>query len=203
MADKAGKLITVIGNSGVGKTTFVKALCTAGGYASALEQHAERPFQQRFVQELTRYALPNQVDYLLFRAEQELVIRSSASTGIIDGGLDQDFFVFTHLFQKKGYLSQAEFALCQRVYHFCREFLPSPDLTVWLDAPLPVITERYASRGRALQIVQIEDLVQIEKLLQEWMDINPPTPLLHVDVATEGYSYTATITHTIQVIGDR
>ena len=66
-----GKLITIVGNSGAGKTTLTHRICTAFHLVSALEQHAKRPFQQLFSEDLHRYSLGNQVDYLLLRAEQE------------------------------------------------------------------------------------------------------------------------------------
>ena len=66
-----GKIIVVIGNSGVGKTTLCAALSAAGPFAVGLEQHAERPFQALMAADPPRYALANQVDYLLRRAEQE------------------------------------------------------------------------------------------------------------------------------------
>ncbi len=64
------KLITVIGASGVGKTTFVSALAKASSFATAYEQHTDRPFQHLFKQNKS-YALANQLDYFLLRAEQE------------------------------------------------------------------------------------------------------------------------------------
>jgi deoxyadenosine/deoxycytidine kinase len=193
-------LIAVVGNSGVGKTTFVKALCAAGGFSSGLEQHGERPFQQRFAQELTRYALTNQVDYMLLRAEQELAIRRGPGIGVVDGGLEQDFHVFTRLFHQNGYLSQAEFELCERQYHFYRELLPPPDLTIWLQAPLEAIIERFTRRQRALQIAQLEDLQQMETLLREWLGAHSPTPLLCMDVTTEELSYPTSVARALQMI---
>ena len=87
-----GKLITVVGNSGVGKTTFVQQLCLKSGFVQAMEQHYERPFQKLFSLDHESYAFANQIDYLLFRAEQELEIRNCEKTGVQDGGLDEDFF---------------------------------------------------------------------------------------------------------------
>ena len=70
-----GKLITVIGPSGVGKTALVRALTRAGNFETALEQHEERPFQTLFKLD-ARYGLANQIDYFLLRAEQERTLRA-------------------------------------------------------------------------------------------------------------------------------
>ncbi len=193
-------MVAVVGNSGVGKTTFVRALCLTGDFDSGLEQHGERPFQQLFAGDLTRYALPNQVDYLLLRAEQELAIRSLLGIGVVDGGLDQDFYVFTHLFYQKGYLNRPEFELCERIYRFTRAILPQPDLTIWLQAPVQVIAERFVQRKRPLQIAQVEDLQRIEGLLHNWLTHNPPQPLLRVDVSSEDLTYASTVAWVMQEI---
>jgi deoxyadenosine/deoxycytidine kinase len=163
-------------------------------------KHTERPFQERFAQDLTRYSLPNQVDYLLLRAEQELAIRRSPGVGVVDGGLDQDFQIFTRLFHQRGYLSQAEFALCERQYRFYREALPPPDLTIWLQAPLETIVARFAQRQRPLQIAQIDDLQQIDTLLSEWMSVHPPAPLLPLDVSIEEISYASAVARALHEI---
>ena len=47
-----GKLIAVIGPSGVGKTTLVRSLAQKGNFLTALEGHDERPFQALFKQDL-------------------------------------------------------------------------------------------------------------------------------------------------------
>ncbi len=54
------KLITIIGPSGVGKTTLAQALCAKHEFAIAYEQHSERPFQALFKQD-PKYALANQL----------------------------------------------------------------------------------------------------------------------------------------------
>ncbi len=52
--------------------------------------------------------------------EQEIKARQEAGISLQDGGLEEDYFVFTKLFFKKGYLSQEEFALCKRLYEMAR-----------------------------------------------------------------------------------
>ena len=111
-----GKLAVVVGNTGVGKTTLVEALCRQSDFVCATEDHEGRPFQELFTQDHQKYALANQLDYLLRRANQEKDIRQGEYPGIQDGGLDQDFHVFTRLFYQKGYLTESEFGICQRQY---------------------------------------------------------------------------------------
>jgi deoxyadenosine/deoxycytidine kinase len=188
-----GKLITVIGNSGVGKTTFVQNLCTNSGFIFAKEQHERRPFQELFSLDHQRYALANQIDYLLFRAEQETEIRKGGVTGVQDGGLDEDFHVFTRLFLQKGFLAESEYDICERTYRFLREVLPPPNLIVWLHAPLSVIAERYAQRDRRLGIAKIEDLKAIEVLLDQWLGDNDLIPVVSIDTASEDRGYSKSI----------
>jgi deoxyadenosine/deoxycytidine kinase len=184
-----GKLIVIVGNSGVGKTTFAQQLCHLGSFSTGLEQHAERPFQALFSQDLPRYALANQMDYLLFRAEQERAIRQGELTGVMDGGLDQDFFVFTRLFYRRGYLTDADYRLCERMYRFIRQGLPPPDLIIRLVAPLDVIAARYARRSRGLEIAKIEDLEEMEHLLDDWLGAVTDSPILTVDASDDDPGY--------------
>ena len=127
------KLVAIVGASGVGKTALVSALAKSKGFETAYEQHTERPFQSLFKND-SRYALANQIDYFLLRAEQEKNLRASPRIGLIDGGLDLDFYGFTRLFHSRGLLTDPEFDLCRRIYEFIRQELPRPELTIRLSA---------------------------------------------------------------------
>jgi deoxyadenosine/deoxycytidine kinase len=197
-----GALIAIIGNCGSGKTTLARLLCRRLGYHQLLEQHTERPFQAAFMHDRSQ-ALPNQIDYLLLRAGQEHSIRQAAGVGVVDGGLDQDFYVFTRLFYAKGYLDEAGFDLCRRLHQQLRELLTPPDLVVRLNAPLEALRRRRAQRSRALDIVTEDDLPHIDDLLADWLQANQsPTPLIEVD-ASPGDRFASALpalTNQIQVI---
>src|SRR6266542_1710466 len=161
-----GKLIAVIGASGVGKTALVQALAKAYPFETAYEGHAERPFQTLFKSD-TRYALANQVDYLLLRAEQEQNLRRSPQIGLSDGGLDLDFHGFTRLFHSRGLLNDPEFDLCRRVYNFIRTALPPPELLVRLWADEITVAKRLSRRDR-INIASAEDTALFNSFLDEW-----------------------------------
>lgn len=181
------KLISIIGASGVGKTTFVRALARAFPFQTAYEGHAERPFQALFKED-PRYALANQIDYLLECAEQEKQLRASPQPGLMDGGLDLDFHGFTHLFHQRGFLTDAELGLCRRVYNSLRETLPPPELFVRLCAQKSTIASRLAARDR-INIAHAEDTVLFNSLLDEWLVSLPPDQVLEIDVSHETLEY--------------
>jgi deoxyadenosine/deoxycytidine kinase len=181
------KLIVIVGPSGVGKTTLARALCLKREFAIAYEQHRERPFQALFKQD-PKYALANQIDYLLFRAEQERELRNGTLPALMDGGLDLDFHGFTRLFRAHGWLSDEEFGLCRRFYEHTRSLLPSPDLVVSLDISEETISQRLASRSR-INIASSEDTTLFNSFVAEWLDSIPPSNLLHLDVSGESANY--------------
>lgn len=180
-------LITIVGPSGVGKTTLIHALQANYEFAIAYEGHAERPFQALFKQD-AKYALANQLDYLLHRAEQERLLRTETKPALMDGGFDLDFFGFTRLFHSHGWLSDPEFDLCRRLHTLTRQLLPPPELIIALSADAQTISQRLASRNR-INIASSEDAELLKTYINEWLDSIPPANILRLDVSHESRDY--------------
>ena len=181
------RLIVVVGSTGVGKTALVRALCNQGSFVSGLEEHNDRPFQRVFKTDI-RYALANQLDYLLLRAEQERFLRRSPQTGLMDGGLEMDFFGFTRLFHARSWLTDAEFDLCRRFYEFVRIHQPPPDLVIYLTARPDIISRRMTSRRR-INIAESEDIPMLDSFLNDWLSTIEPSNLLRLDVSETDFGY--------------
>ncbi len=194
------KLISIVGASGVGKTALVQAISKRDGFLTAYEQHSERPFQALFKND-SRYALANQIDYLLLRAEQERKLRRASEIGIIDGGLDLDFHGFTRLFLSRGLLSAAEYELCRRLYAFIRENLPAPELIVRLCADEGTVAARLSARDR-VNIASAQDTPLFNSFLDEWLASIPSRYVLELDVSNESIQYEHSIRKILERIHD-
>lgn len=193
------KLISIVGASGVGKTALAQALAKNKVFQTAYEQHAERPFQALFKQD-KRFALANQMDYLLLRAEQEKELRAGTLIGLTDGGLDLDFHGFTRLFLSRNLLSQPEFDLCRRLYTHIRETLPQPELIVRLHADVETVNSRMVSRQR-INIASAEDTALFNSLLDEWLRDIPSKQKLELDVSNETLDYQNSTNRILEFIG--
>ena len=196
------KLVSIVGASGVGKTALVQALNRTGGFVTAYEQHAERPFQALFKGD-ARYALANQVDYFLLRAEQEWTLRGTrigSATGLMDGGLDLDFHGFTRLFHRRGLLLDAELELCRRLYEFIRQSQPRPELIVRLWAGEATVAERMSGRKR-INIASAADTILFNTFLDEWLVSLPAEQVLSLDVTDETLEYVQSVRSILERLG--
>jgi deoxyadenosine/deoxycytidine kinase len=192
------KLITIVGPSGAGKTTLANALARQAGFHLALEEHVERPFQKLFKQN-PKYALANQLDYLIFRAEQEKELRKLPTPAIMDGGLDMDFHGFTRLFHHHGWLEDNEYELCARFYSLTRSLLPLPYLIVAVSASNQTISERLASRNR-INIASEKDADLLSRFVNEWLTTLPAEKILQLDISNETIEYQQSIERIIERI---
>jgi len=201
------KLIAIVGASGVGKTALVSALANVRGersdseaeaFETAYEQHTQRPFQSLFKND-ARYALANQIDYFLLRAEQEKNLRRSPRIGLIDGGLDLDFYGFTHLFHCRGLLTDPEFELCRQVYEFIRVPLPRPELIIRLRADESTVTDRLSRRDR-INIATADDTALFDSFLDQWLDSIPADQKLELDVSKETLGYEKSVKAILAIV---
>ncbi|OGI46624.1 MAG: deoxyadenosine kinase [Candidatus Muproteobacteria bacterium RBG_16_65_34] len=153
--------IVVEGPIGVGKTSLAKRLADAFGARPLVERPEDNPFLERFYQSRKHFALPTQLFFLFQRARQlqELRQRDMFSSGYVaDFLMDKDW-----LFARAN-LDDDEFRIYEQVYAQLRLDLPTPDMVVYLQAPVDVLLERVRRRG-----VPYERLIE-RGYLQELID---------------------------------
>lgn len=143
-AELSHRYIVIEGPIGVGKTSLARRLCESLGAQAVLEQAAENPFLERFYRNPRAGAFPTQLYFLFQRAQQLNALQQQdlfASVRVADYLLEKD-----RLFARVT-LDDAEYGLYEQVSAKLGISAPTPDLVVYLQAPVDVLVERIARRG--------------------------------------------------------
>jgi len=175
------RFVVVEGPIGVGKTTLARKIAAAVGAESVLEQADENPFLERFYKNPRAAAFPAQLFFLFQRARQLQELRQQdmfAPVRVSDYMLDKD-----RLFARMT-LDDEEYALYEQVYGRMSVDAPHPDLVVFLQAPVDVLMERIARRGRPYEkYIQREYMQKLSDAYTRFFHQYTASPLLIVNAA--------------------
>ena len=140
----AHRFIVLEGPIGVGKTSLTSKLAASLGAEQVLEHADQNPFLERFYRNPRAGALPAQLYFLFQRAQQLAALKQHdlfAPVRVADYLLDKD-----RLFARVT-LDDEEFRLYEQVHERLAIDVPTPDLVVYLQAPVDVLIERINRRG--------------------------------------------------------
>ena len=138
------RYVVVEGPIGAGKTSLTRKLAERLGADILLENASDNPFLPRFYQEPKRYALPTQLHFLFDRARQ---LRDLAQGDLFHAGTVSDFLIDKDMLFARLNLDDDEFELYQKVYSDLAPQAPTPDLVIYLQAPIEALQERVRRRG--------------------------------------------------------
>lgn len=138
--------IVIEGPIGVGKTSLAQRLAATFGTDLLLEGANENPFLPRFYQNPREAALPTQLFFLFQRARQMQALRQRDIFHPVRVG---DFLMEKDRLFAGLVLDDEELKLYEQVYAQMTLDVPTPDLVIYLQAPVEVLLERIRTRGIA------------------------------------------------------
>jgi deoxyadenosine/deoxycytidine kinase len=138
------RYIVVEGPIGAGKTTLAREIAQKLHAETLFERPDENPFLARFYDNMARFALPTQLTFLFQRADQ---LRGLAQLDLFRRPTVADFLLDKDPLFARLNLSDDEFALYEKVYAHLKPQTPTPDLVVYLQAPVSTLIERVHRRG--------------------------------------------------------
>ena len=145
---KGSYYIVVEGPIGVGKTTLVKRLAQRLPSRTVYEVFEENPFLAKFYNDRARYAFQTEMFFVLSRFRQQ---EAFAQADLFSPWTISDYlWEKSRLFARET-LSVEEFGLFDHVWQILTRTVPTPDVVVYLRAPLDVLMNRIASRGRSYE----------------------------------------------------
>lgn len=166
----AKHFVLVAGNISCGKTSLTERLGKHLGWHTAFESVVDNPYLSDFYAEMGDWAFHLQIFFLGHRAEQHNALAQSSQSAIIDRSIYEDAEIFARALLNMGTLSERDFHTYRNVFDLVVEKLPSPDLLIYLRAPVPVLLDRIRSRGREMERgITAEYLELLESYYQEWL----------------------------------
>ena len=136
--------IVVEGPIGVGKTTLAKRLAKSFNTELMLELAVENPFLPRFYEHPKAVALPTQLFFLFQRAKQ---IESLRQKDMFRPIQVSDFLIEKDKLFASVNLDDDELTLYHQVYEKLTIDAYSPDLVIYLQAPIDTLMKRIELRG--------------------------------------------------------
>ncbi|MFN2195977.1 MAG: deoxynucleoside kinase [Anaerolineales bacterium] len=175
------KFVVVAGNIGVGKSTLVELLSRRLGWQPFYEPEGENPYLADFYQNMRTWAFQSQVFFLTRRLRTHRQLLDHPTSVIQDRSMYEDAEIFAGNLHRQGLLVGRDYETYQALYQVLSEFLPPPDLVVYLRASVRTLVERIRHRGRDYeQQISADYLAQLNDLYEEWIDRFNLCPILTV-----------------------
>lgn len=175
--------LSVAGIMGSGKTTAVRILANAFGLHTIEESVSHNIFLPRFYEEPKQWALHTQLFYLTERVRQLRTLPRLLDRGGVaeDSPIEQNRFCYAKAQHRLGNMTDEEYELYERTFDTTTEHLRKPDLLIFLDAPLSVITEHIKERGRDYeQKIPLSYVEALDSLERTWISSYLDAPVLSV-----------------------
>jgi len=176
--ESAPKSIIIEGPIGVGKSSLSHRLAETFNLPLLLEKPAENPFLGRFYKSPKRYSLPTQL-FFLFQRVQQLADFENCQSGSIS-----DFMIAKDPIFASLNLDDEEALLYQQVYESLSVDAPTPDLMIYLQAPVAILQKRIKKRSiKYEQRIDAKYLQNLSDAYTEFFHRYDSSPLLIVNAA--------------------
>jgi deoxyadenosine/deoxycytidine kinase len=175
------RYITVAGNIGVGKSTLVRLLCERLGCTAFYEPEAENPYLADFYRDMPAWGFHSQIFFLATRLQIHRAILRCPDSVIQDRSVYEDAEIFAANLSRRGGINARDYATYRALYQGVAEFLPPPDLVIYLQASPETLRARIAQRNRDYEReIQVEYLTGLNQLYDRWIEGFTLCPVLTV-----------------------
>lgn len=188
------RFIAVAGNIGVGKSTLVARLSERLHWEPFYEPVGENPYLADFYQDMRQWAFHSQVFFLTRRLRSHRQLLDHPTSAIQDRSVYEDAEVFATNLYQQGLINDRDFQSYRELYQVLVEFLPPPDLVIYLRASVTTLLKRVHSRGRDYErLISAEYLEQLNLLYEDWVGRFALCPIL--TVPADNLNYVSNVRH--------
>jgi deoxyadenosine/deoxycytidine kinase len=175
------KFVAIAGNIGVGKSTLVKMLCDEMGWDPFYEPVTENPYLADFYKDMSAWSFHSQIFFLTHRLRSHFQLAQHLNSVVQDRSVYEDAEIFARNLFLQGHIQQRDYQTYRELYETAVQFLPPPDLVIYLRASVTTLLNRIASRGRDYERkIAPEYLDSLNNLYENWIDNFTLCPVLAV-----------------------
>ena len=175
------KFVAIAGNIGVGKSTLVKMLCDEMGWDPFYEPVADNPYLADFYANMAAWSFHSQVFFLSHRLRAHFQLAQHSNSVIQDRSVYEDAEIFAANLYRQGHIQERDYNTYRELYETATQFLPPPDLVIYLRASVPTLLKRISLRGRDYErTIAPEYLESLNSLYENWIDNFVLCPVLAV-----------------------
>lgn len=175
------KFVAVAGNIGVGKSTLVTMLSERLGWQPFYEPQVENPYLADFYSDMSAWAFHSQIFFITRRLRSHRQLIDHPTSVVQDRSVYEDAEVFACNLYHQGLIDERDYSAYRELYQVLTEFLPPPDLVIYLRASVGTLEERIQHRGREYEMhITTDYLDQINQLYEAWIDNFNLCPVLSV-----------------------
>ena len=163
-------LICIAGNVGAGKTSLTKLLAQRMGWKPLFEPVDHNPYLIEFYQDMTRWSFHSNVAFLSHHARQHSESLKTNTPTVQDRSIYEHAEIFAYNAYRQGYMTERDWNLYCTLYETFKSLLPSPELLVYLRAPISTLIKRIAQRGFSFDsVTSVEYVHQLNELYENWI----------------------------------
>ncbi len=173
--------ITIAGNMGVGKSTLTRLLAKEMTWTPFYEAVDDNPYLADFFQDMRQWSFHSQIFFLSRRLRSHRHILNHPNAVVQDRSIYEDANIFARNLYQRGNMSDRDYGVYRGVYDEFIQFLPAPDLIIYLKASVPTLIERVHRRGRDFEReISPLYLQQLNELYNAWIEDFTLCPILTV-----------------------
>lgn len=173
------RLILVAGNIGSGKTSLTEKIGERLGWCTAYESVVDNPYLPDFYADMKKWSFHLQVFFLGHRAQQHIDLFQDPRPAIIDRSIYEDAYIFARALHSMGNISERDYLTYRQVFDMVVRTLPIPSLLIYLKAPVDVLLQRIAMRGREIETSIDPDYLRLlDSLYTDWIQNFDLCPVL-------------------------
>jgi deoxyadenosine/deoxycytidine kinase len=175
------KFVAVAGNIGVGKSTLVKMLCEKLGWQAFYEPVSDNPYLADFYADMAAWSFHSQVFFLTRRLRSHYELTQFPTSVVQDRSVYEDADIFAQNLFMQGYIQPRDYQTYRELYETAVQFMPPPDLMIYLRASVPTLRDRISHRGRDYErTIAPEYLQSLNDLYETWISNFVLCPVLTI-----------------------